>query len=179
VPPALRNRTALGRAVTQFWGSENAVNVAQKYLFYLSPQPHLFKSMMIPRTVPWPDRELFYAIGGFDEMLTGRGGIFDLCFRARQAGFSIRLAPACEVYTGLTASVHDPWLDTSNDDGFMHKWGGNIQADEIDHFRRDGLSLAPDGSQRIAMVTPPGRLQPAVLAAAKTSRARRQARNDT
>jgi glycosyltransferase involved in cell wall biosynthesis len=127
------------------------------YQYCLARQPftsHVRELQAIFSPLMLIDRELFYAIGGFDEMLTGRGGIFDLCFRARQAGFSIRLAPACEVYTGLTASVHDPWLDTSNDDGFMHKWGGNIQADEIDHFRRDGLSLAPDGSQRIAMVTP-------------------------
>ena len=127
------------------------------YQYCLARQPftsHARELQAILSPLMLIGRELFKAMGGFDEMLTGRGMIFDLCFRVRHAGFSIRLAPACEVYTQLSISVHDPGVDTSNDDAFMHKWGSQIQADEIDHFRRDGLALAPDGSQRIAMVTP-------------------------
>jgi glycosyltransferase involved in cell wall biosynthesis/GT2 family glycosyltransferase len=127
------------------------------YQYCLARQPftsHVRELQAILSPLMLIDRELFNAMGGFDEMLPGRGMIFDLCFRVRQAGFSIRLAPACEVYTHLSAGVQDPWVDTSNDDAFIRKWSSQIQADEINHFRRDGLALAPDGSQRIAMVTP-------------------------
>lgn len=98
--------------------------------------------MLVPRTV-------FEALGGFDPAFHNGFEDVDLCLRMRERGLTVRYCPASVVYHLESVTR---WPDGTPvgveqaSRAFDERWRERLQADDLEHYLRDGLISLDYGS---------------------------------
>ncbi|MHB8066844.1 MAG: glycosyltransferase [Desulfobaccales bacterium] len=86
-------------------------------------------------------KDLFFAVGAFDEGYRNGFEDVDLCFKLRDQGYNIVYNPRAVVYhlESKTPGRHD--RDTENSRLFKSKWDDKIICDDTKYYEEDGITI--------------------------------------
>lgn len=106
-------------------------------------------------------RDLFNAVGGFDEKYVFGWEDTDLCMKAKSAGFKVLYNPDVMLYhfesvtkklreqNGESLTSSEAPHERKNMERFFAKWGDNVVSDADEFYAEDGFRI--DGSKLIPM----------------------------
>lgn len=85
------------------------------------------------------EREVFQALGGFDEVYRNGFEDVDFCLRLRARGYQIQYCPESVVLHYESISEGRSSADDANLRRFLARWVGQVECDDLKHYLDDGL----------------------------------------
>ncbi|GAB4361718.1 MAG: hypothetical protein Kow00128_00770 [Deltaproteobacteria bacterium] len=104
-------------------------------------------------------KEMFLALGGFDEGFRNGFEDVDFCLRAGAAGKRILYVPESVLVHYEETSPGRRRRDTENEERLQRLWRGKIRCDDREIYAKEGWAIFvnPDGTARLERVVPVGR----------------------